>query len=330
MNSPAQRLSHWISRRCSSQQWLVDRHGIAESPCNGLRPRILLSRELCLHVTQNLERIPAGKRRKAIEQQLPLLSPFPETGHYLAWQGSRAQLWLWDKAALRQRLPASERHAVIPDSALSLARPGRDGERLIAGLHGIERQHWRNGQLLDSHWQAQAGEAGAEPLDLSQRTPLQPGDRQLIQHAGLAASGAVLLAALLIQAGAWLDLHGRQSELESRIAALEEGNQLQAQARRRTLQSREQWQQRQQLLAGRQSELLDSLTKAMPDSAGLWQRYNYQGNRLQIFLRDENPDPRDYVTRLGTTGLLDDIQVQLDPRNAMLTLQATPQHRPAP
>lgn len=288
---------------------------------------MLLSRELSLHFILDLGKVPASKRTQALQQQLLLLSPFSEPGHYASWQGGRAQLWIWDQAALLQRLPQAARYSVLPDSALSLLQPLDEGERLIQGIHGYELQRWRDHHLLDSRWSATAQPHAQLPLfdlDLTQRSPLQAADRQLLQGIALAGMTGLLLAGLLIQAGSWLSLDRQQQHLASQLEQLEEGNQLQAQARRRALQSRDLWLTRQALLDHSQSELIARIGEALPASANLWQRYDYQPGRLQIFLRDPSPDPRDYVRRLNATGLVGDVQVQPEPRNDMVTLQAAP------
>jgi len=292
-----------------------------------LRPRVLLSRELSLFFNLDFSKIPASKRPQALQQQLLLLSPFSEPGHYANWQDGRAQLWIWDQAALLQRLPQAARYSVLPDSALSLTSPLTEGERLVSGINGQEWQRWRDGQLIDSRWAINAAPELPQldlDLDLTQRSPLQAADRQLMQRMALAGVAAILLAALLIQAGAWLDLGRQQEQLASQLSDLEEGSQLQAQARRRVLQSRDRWLTRQALFSHSQSELIARIGEALPSSASIWQRYDYQPGRLQIFLLDPSPDPRDYVRRLDETGLVDSVQVQPEPRNSMVTLQAVP------
>ncbi|MEX5448554.1 hypothetical protein [Stutzerimonas stutzeri] len=286
---------------------------------------MLLSRELSLFFKLDFSKIPASKRAQALQQQLLLLSPFANPGHYANWQAGRAQVWIWDQAALLERLPQAARYSVLPDSALSLNSPLLDGERLVAGIKGLEWQRWRDGQLDDSRWAAHhTTELPTHELDLSQRSPLQAADRQLLQNLGMASVATALLAALLIQIGAWLDLSRSQEQLTAQLAELEEGSQLQAQARRRALQSRDRWLTRQALFTHSQSELIARVGEALPSSASLWQRYDYQPGRLQIFLLDPSPDPRDYVRRLDETTMVDSVQVQPEPRNGMVTLQAVP------
>jgi len=286
---------------------------------------VLLSRELSLFFKLDFSKIPASKRAQALQQQLLLLSPFANPGHYANWQAGRAQVWIWDQAALLERLPQAARYKVLPDSALSLSSPLVDGERLVAGIKGLEWQRWSYGQLEDSRRSfTPMAELPIHQLDLSQRSPLQAADRQFLQKVGMAGVAAVLLAALLLQTGAWLHLSRSQERLTAQLAEIEEGSQLQAHARRRAQQSRDLWLTRQALFADSQGELIARVGEALPASATLWQRYDYQPGRLQIFLRDPNPDPRDYVRRLDETRMIDSVQVQPEPRNGMVTLQAVP------
>lgn len=326
LSNLALRLESRLSRYFSSQQWIVDRRAIQPHPLPGLRPRVLLSRELCLHFSIDLSKIPSSKRRLALTQQMLLLSPFPEAGHYAAWQDGRAQLWIWDRAALKKRLPTSAPHTVIPDSALSLNPTLSQGERWVTGIHGYEWQRWQNHQLIDSRWQPLCNHPAEtiKHISLDQLSSLQAEDLQLLQQIGLGSIGAILLTALLLQGGAWLDLQQQQHRLQQQLESLEDENQQLSQTRRRAQQNLQLWKSRQALFSSSQSELITRLAEALPSSAGIWQRYDYQPGRIQILLRDPTPDPRDYVKRLDATGLLHGVQVQPEPRNDMLTLQATP------
>jgi hypothetical protein len=286
---------------------------------------VLLSRDLSLYFNIDFSKIPASKREQALQQQLLLLSPFNEPQHYAIWQAGRVHLWIWDQSLLQARLPQAMQYKLLPDSALSLAIPLENGERFISGINGCEWQRWRNGQMLDSRWIAEA-EPDQSPiqLDLAQRSPIQSADRQLLQQIASASLAAVLLASLLIQIGAWLDLKHQHQKLSDQLVNLEDDNQLKVQARRRALQSRELWLKRQALFNSSQSELITLVGEALPASASLWQRYDFQPGRLQIFLLDPSPDPRDYVKRLDATRRVSNVQVQPEPRNDMVTLQAIP------
>lgn len=285
----------------------------------------MLSRDSCLYFSLDFSRIPASKRNQALQQQLLLLSPFPQAGHYVSWSAGWAQLWIWDQASLLARLPQAARYSVLPDSALSLVTPLDEGRRLLRGIHGYEWQSWLGGRLSDSRWSQEAdAQLSTHDIDLSRRSPLQAAERELLQGLVFAGSGAVLLAALLIQCGAWFDLNQRHAHLAAQVSVAEQSSELQAQARRRVMQGRDLWQARQQLFVNSQGELIARVGEALPESARLWQRYDYQPGSLQILLQDPSPDPRDYVTRLSASGLLGNVQVQPEARNDMVTLRAVP------
>lgn len=320
-------LKSWLLRHYLTQQWLIDRKGSKQHALQGIRQRTLLSRNLCLHFSIDLQKIPASKRQQALQQQLLLLSPFNEPGHYSCWQGGRAQLWIWDQQQLQANHPEQARLALLPDSALSLRHPLHSGERLVRGIAGLEWQCWKNGQLLDSRWYNPTDTVPAldiHEVDLQQTSPLQAADQQRLQVFGIGLLALLLLASLAVQTGAWLDLRQENRHLQKNLEKLQDNNQLQAQAKRRTQHTLELWQQRQQLLQHSQHRMISELAQALPATAGRWQRYSYQPERLQLFLQDATPDPREYVKRLDATGLFKDVQVQPEPRSNMLTLQARP------
>lgn len=240
------------------------------------------------------------------------------------WQGSRAQVWIWDQDALLERLPQASSLSIVPDSALSLTPPPSDGEHFVQGLHGWEWQRWRAEKLIDSRWESHPPQNSTYiPLDSSQTSPIQAADRQLYEQLAFAGIAALLSGWLLLQAGAWLDLRLTESDLHEQLLSLEEANEMQARARRKAQQSRELWLTRQALLRNSQSQLITNLSRALPPSAGIWQRYDYQPGRLQLLLKDPSPSPRDYVRRLADTGLLSNVQVQPEPLNQMVLLKAT-------
>lgn len=312
---------HWLQRRLSSNQWLVERNNIITARCEGFRPRVLLSRGLCLYYLLDLGKIPATRRTQALRQQVRLLSPFAEPGHYVRWQGGHAQLWLWDQAALLARLPQAAHATLLPDSAL--AEPRAEGECWLKGLDGAEWQCWQQGRLTDSRWQP-AAPAGAQtrPINTQQAAPLQAADRRLLVQLALCGVAAILTLSLLLQTGGALSLWQQQQQLQTDLATLEQDGQLQFQARRRAQQTLAQWQARQALQRPPQLEFIQLLAAAVPDNASFWQRYHFEPGQLQLQLRDDKPDPRDYVRRLSGVPGISNVQVRLDPGNERVVVQA--------
>lgn len=315
------RLLPWLQRRLTSHQWLIDRNTISQDRCQGIRSRVLVSRSLCLYYIQDLARVPAARRQQALIQQVRLLSPFEQPGFYVRWQGATAQLWLWDQAALELRLPQAAMFTVLPDS--SLADSKKDAECWLAGVNGVEWQQWQNGILQDSRWQSVApAEVLPQPLALDKVAPLQAADKQQLLHWGLAAIAASLVLVLLLQAGGALSLWRQQQVMQNELVNLNQSGQLQFQARRKAQQALAQWQARQALYGPMQLDFIQQLAAAVPEEATFWQRYQYEPGRLQLQLKDDNPDPRDYVRRLNQISGISNVQIQLDPGNKSVTVQA--------
>lgn len=311
----------WLQRRLSSSQWQLDRERIIPGRCQGIRPRVLLSRSLCLYNRLDLSKVPAQRRQQALAQQVRLLSPFAEPGFYARWQGGTAQLWLWDAAALNARLPEAATMAVLPDSALAPTQA--DGEVWLQGIHGIEWQRWQNGCLADSRWQPHSPEGVAVAcLDLTQAAPLQAADRRLLGHLALAGVAALLVLALLLQAGGALSLWRQQQTLQAQLNTLGQSSQQQFQARRSAQQLLAQYQAREALARPGQLGFIQQLAAALPDNASFWQRYFFEPGRLELQLRDDSPDPRDYVRRLGELPGVSNVRIQPDPGNGRVVVQA--------
>lgn len=281
----------------------------------------MLSRGLCLYYSLDLAKIPATRRHQALTQQVRLLSPFAEPGFYVRWQAGVAQLWLWDQAALEARLPQAGSIAVLPDSAL--AEPKADGECWLAGIQGVEWQQWQQGRLQDSRWQPDApATTRLCRLNLDQAAQLQAADRQQLVHWGFGCASLVLILSLCIQAGGMLNLWQQQQRMQAELIRLNSSSQAQFAARRQALQARAQWQARNRLVQPSQLGFIQQLASTLPEQAHFWQRYQYEPGRIELQLKDEAPDPRDYVRRLSAVAGINNVQVQLDPGNERVVLQA--------
>lgn len=318
----ANRLSGWWWRHYSSPQWLVDREQIHTESYPGWRPRVVLSRSLCLFFTCDLARVPKHRRARALPQQVALNAPFAEPGHHVIWYGATACVWVWDQAALQARLPQSVRYQVVPDSALAPAWPGN--ERQLAGLQGGEWQRWQGGVLCDSRWLPDANPAAA-PLVLSRRTPLRARDRLLLGHLGCALVAWCLLLGALWQVGASWRVISQVKQLSAQVSADGEGLLATRHARQRAEAMRRQFGARLGLFAPGQSLALPQLMDKLPATVTLLAQYDYQPQRVQLLLTDSRPDPRDYVNRLEGITINDrrlhNVQVQLE-SNQRVRLQA--------
>lgn len=346
MRNPASRLLHWLQSCLHAEQWLVCREHITQTSAQGWRKRVLISRSLCLFYLQDLSHIPATRRTAALAQQIKLLSPFSEPGFYVRWQGGKAQLWLWDQAALVARLPEAEHYLVLPDSVLSplggradlteqdeeaTAMQALEGRYVLQGISGQEHQTWQQGELTDSQWlkgsaelnQASAEHARVIVLDLHRAAPLQAADKRLLGHLALGSMALVLLALLLLQAGGAFSLWRHHQQLEQTVRLQHEQNKTQQTAMRRASEARELWLARQSLLQQTgQLAYVQQLAKILPDGASAWQRYSYEPTRLQLYFSDPKPDPREYVRLIGSLPNTSNVKVQLDAANQKITVTA--------
>jgi hypothetical protein len=99
--------------------------------------------------------VPAAKRRAALEQKLPLISPFKLSGHWVDWQSGFANIWLWDvenQEKLMSDFSDLEPEEVesIPESAF--AERAIDGGRLWEAGDGYLGQFWSDSELLGEVW----------------------------------------------------------------------------------------------------------------------------------------------------------------------------------
>lgn len=222
-----------------------------------------------------------------------------------------------------------------------------DGVYFLQGISGQEQQTWHKGELQDSSWVKSSAERLNDQdnveaalasrwrdaalnsaghvivIDLNRPAPLQAADKRLFGHLTLSAVAGLLLMILLLQGGGAISLWQQHHSLEQQVSLQSEQNQLQQHAMRRALAARELWLARQQILQQPgQLGYVQQLAKVLPAAATFWQRYSYEPGRLQLLLIDPKPDPRDYVRIVGSLPNTQNVQVQLDPANQRVTVQA--------
>jgi hypothetical protein len=307
------RLSHWWWRLYSQPQWLVERHKVRFGAHSGWRPRIVLSRALCLFYRWDLRQVPKARRNKALQQQVQLYSPFLSSNYYVRWHGAEAEVWIWDHALLLTRLPPESQHCktIIPDSIL--APVSLHDERKLVGLDSVEWQSWRGGRLVDSR--LVGDEIGDEQCDVSMRIPLQPADLEWITLILASFFGAGLLVSLLFQAGVALSHWQGLTQLEENIAIQDESIITQQQAKIRAERFRQQFIAKGNLLQSNRVELVNAMLLKMPLSVTRIQQLELRPERIEMTLQDDKPDPKGYVEVFEglnvSTFYLQNVQIQL-------------------
>lgn len=152
-----------LRRRFSNRPNFVQtRDGVARLAVRSTHPHWIVGRGLCMYRRHDFANVPKNRRRTAVDLQLPVWSPFRNTGHHTVWQGSEAMVWFWDEDSVadaqqafrttpagREAPPAEDLH-VLPETVF-LPRQD-DGVRLQPCRAGFELQHWRDGVLEDAFW----------------------------------------------------------------------------------------------------------------------------------------------------------------------------------
>lgn len=170
----------------------------------------VLARALCRFKYLDLAQVPEAARAQALLLQIPQFSPYPNTGHYAAWQHGCALVWYWDQDALLRSMAgvglASQRVRVWPESVLYA--PLGSGLRLVKNLHGVEGQWWQDGRLRQCRWWKETPDA-QEWLAFQRDMGLVLEARQLevppAQSLALQAAPTLRSAASAGLSGGWRD-----------------------------------------------------------------------------------------------------------------------------
>ena len=78
------------------------------------RRRWIVGRDLCLYRCEDFDNVPRGRRRAALELNIPVWSPFARTGHHCVWAGAAAMVWMWDAEQVGQSGTQGRREEEAP------------------------------------------------------------------------------------------------------------------------------------------------------------------------------------------------------------------------
>lgn len=308
-----ERLSRWWWHRYSQPQWRVDRLTVTAERYPGWRPRVIVSRSLCLYYCWDLKSVPHSRRPKALQQQVSLHSPFLLPGYQVRWKGAVAQTWIWDQERLQSRLPTHFQGNIIPESLLSPET--EDGERWLQGIDGCEWQLWRDGVLAESRL-SECREKAVIVCDYTRRLPLQGAERTWLVMCSAAAVAMLLLASLMLQGGMALRHWQTLTQLEEQLSAQDESAVMEQKARLRAERLRQRLLAQRSLLQQENIPLLNQILEVMPATVSNLQQVVIQPGRIEMILSDGQPDPRGYVTRFDGLQVgamvLRNVQIQLN------------------
>ena len=306
-------------------------------PGQSRHPYWIVGRGLCLYRCESFAHVVANRRRAALRLQLPVWSPFANTGHHCVWAGAEAMVWLWDADAVRP-VPVTEAGFEPHHAAAAHVRPETvfhprqaDGVYLIncaapAGQdgqdgEGAELQLWRGGALADSFWASEPPDAARQAWFLQRHglpaetpvlasaaplaaepwaSPVSPGDWLAEREWPLAvAATALLLAAALWHEVRYWRVSAAAAAVEAEFATRQGELGPVLASREELLQLRRRATAMRSILAEpSQARLMGLVDQALPSPAARFERWRYQQGELRLVVADPELDPLAYVQAL--------------------------------
>ena len=290
-------------------------------------PHWIVGRGLCLYRHESFAHVAPNRRRAALRLQLPVWSPFANTGHHCVWAGAEAMVWLWDADAVRPA-PIANAGFEPHHAAAAHIRPetvfhprGRDGVHAINCEEGAELQLWRGGALVDSFWAPEPPDAArlasflqrhglpaetpvataAAPLAAEPwASPVSPGEWLAAREWPLAvAATALLLAAVLWHEARYWRLAAAAATVEAEFAARQDELGPVLAGRDELLRLRQRAAAMGAILAEpSQARVMGLVDQALPSPAARFRRWRYQQGELRLTVSDPQLDPVAYVQAL--------------------------------
>ena len=340
------RLPEALRRRFSDKPNAIQmRDGVARLPARSLHRHWIVGRGLCMYRCEHFANVPRGRRPSALALQVPVWSPFENTGYHAVWSGATAMVWFWDSDVVAVRpqelfdRPGPDAAARVRIRPETLFMPRKaDGVHLQACREGFELQHWENEVLRDAFWLPSrpdeariawfcerrgvaAGLAGAAEADAMAPEPW-PGtvpvrEWALANERALAAGVLGALVLVLV----WQEVRiGKMGHLGEAAAA--ELAQMEAQlgpalgARNELLRLRGRNEALARILNHpSQARIMGLAGQAMPGDDARFYRWRYQQGELRVTVEDPNFDPIAYVRALEAQPLFGQVHVGQSQRN---------------
>ena len=290
---------------------------------------------------EDFAHVPRSKRRSALVLKLPVWSPFERTGHYCAWSGSSAMVWLWDADKVDVEpprgadAPAAARVRVRPETVFQARKP--DGLHLQACREGFELQYWRSGVLADALWlpdcpdernlrwflDRQGTDAhevaanmpsvtGAElepepwPVRLTLGEWLEANERPLVALCLLALAMTVVWH----EARFW-KIHKLRDVVASEFARVQDELDPLLQARNELWRLRRTNRALSEILSEpSQAHLMALVDRALPSVQARFREWRYNQRELTVIVEDPDPDPITYVRSLEAEPLFDQVRAE--------------------
>lgn len=326
------RLRRRFFRRANAIQ---TRSRVARAAFTSTDAHWIVGRDLCMFRCEDFANVPKNRRRAALTLNLPVWSPFANSGHYCVWSGAVAMVWLWDadQVAVDSDLLGQSPESIrtVPETVFYPRKS--DGMHVQACQEGFELQCWQDGVLADSFWSLAAPDQARVEWFASARgraAPAAPVDTQpttadfaaepwsspvtvpewLIANERRLALGAVALFAV---AAAWQEARiwnaqWRTGAAESALAVMQEELGPVLDERNEFLRLRSRNNALARILGEpSQAAMMLEVDAGIPNPEAEFQEWRYQQGDLKVVLTDPDADPVGYVRQLEGQPLLSEV-----------------------
>lgn len=333
-------------------RWLISRDGVTRVLARGRQEEWLVGRELCAFTSIDLSHVPLAKRKTYVRTAVRRIAPFLDCDSHAEFSGTRAMVWMWDRAALADSARASGQLAkagrVLPESLFRGVPNAGSAVELIEVGAGCEARAWRDGALIASEWWPDAPDArewaefvrGAGfdmlPTPAASAAPLSEtawgGGRASLQDFGsrLRAPGAVVATGLValafaVPAGSIVRLKAQEAAIDSAMDSLDQGLQTIMLARENAERDADEVSR---LLALRPPSSVTNAWAAMVNATpGVsWQLLEWRlldPRTVEAVLRIERPDLETLVASWEASGTFVDVTAEMGRAADEVTMRAT-------
>lgn len=345
----------WLARqrrRFLPSRWLINRDRVERVLTRGRQEEWLVGRGLCVYTCLDLSLVPLAKRTAYVRTAVRRLAPFLECDSHWEFAGTRAMVWMWDRAAVAEAAGSSgeltRASRVLPESLFRGARGEGPAIELLGVAEGCEARAWRDGALVASEWWPAAPDqrewsefvrgAGFDVLprpDIA-TVPLSEvawgGGGASLQDIGsrLRAPGiaaAVGLAALVfaLPLGSIARLKAQEAAIDGAMASLDEGLQSIMLARENAERDADEVQR---LLALRPPGSVINAWAAMVEATPgqTWQLLEWRlldPRTTEAVLRMQQPDLERIVAAWEASGTFVDVTAEMGRSSDEITMRAT-------
>lgn len=336
--------SRQLRQRLSSDRLVVQTTGRAETRASDDGGDLwIVARSACVFRTLDITSVPKNRVDKAVETQVPLLSPYSSPGFWFLQQGGMALIWIWDEAerlALASQIGVDQNSFnVVPESCFASAVD--DGVHLYRSAEGIVAQHWKDGVIKGDHWWPKvpsavewrmflrgAGRPFQEVPDVSDISYDKPGAWAGIQLGVLTdrfvetflvkGITTVFIFLLAFQLSGTARLLAETEVVEGEIEQARGKHQEAIVHRENAFETRLKADRLWRLKATSPIYLFDQIAAALPTSSEQLLIWQLEDGQLEFVVQDPSPDLEEYVRLLEATAALTGVSVEPLPRSGQL------------